>query len=179
VIVRETDFEPYFDPVNDYSRMLSELTSDDDRNRLIAADVAKEAGKGENVCLVLSDRKKHCETIQTLLRYKHEIRADLLTGDLTTRQRREVLDKLNQGGVRVLVATGQLVGEGFDCKDLSTLFITTPIRFSGRVIQYIGRVLRPAPGKEKALVFDYVDVKVDPLVRAAEARQRVYGGRAA
>ncbi|MCP4691952.1 MAG: DEAD/DEAH box helicase, partial [Desulfobacterales bacterium] len=165
VIVKETDFEPYFDPVNDYPRMLSELTSDDDRNRLIAADVAVEAEKGDSVCLVLSDRKKHCETIQMLLRYKHDIQADLLTGDLTTRQRREVLDKLNQGQVRVLVATGQLVGEGFDCKDLSTLFITTPIRFSGRVIQYIGRVLRPAPGKETARVFDYVDVKVDTLAR--------------
>lgn len=176
VIVRETDFEPYFDPANDYSKMLSELTADDDRNRLIAADVAREAEKGESVCLVLSDRKKHCETIRMILRYKHDIRADLLTGDLTTHRRREVLDKLNNGRVRVLVATGQLVGEGFDCKDLSTLFITTPIRFSGRVIQYIGRVLRPAPGKDKARVFDYVDVKVDPLVRAAEARQRVYHG---
>ncbi|MCP4693541.1 MAG: ATP-dependent helicase, partial [Desulfobacterales bacterium] len=54
--------------------------------------------------------------------------------------------------------------------------ITTPIRFSGRVIQYIGRVLRPAPGKETARVFDYVDVKVDTLARAASARQKVYHG---
>lgn len=42
VVVRITAFEPYFDPVNDYSRMLSELTADDTRNRLIASDVAKE-----------------------------------------------------------------------------------------------------------------------------------------
>jgi hypothetical protein len=27
VVVRTTAFEPYFDPINDYSRMLSELTS--------------------------------------------------------------------------------------------------------------------------------------------------------
>jgi superfamily II DNA or RNA helicase len=52
--------------------------------------------------------------------------------------------------VKVLVATGQLIGEGFDCKALSTLFLATPIRFDGRVIQYLGRVLRPATGKEKA-----------------------------
>jgi superfamily II DNA or RNA helicase len=50
----------------------------------------------------------------------------------------------------------------------------TPIRFSGRLLQYLGRVLRPAPGKERARVFDYVDVHVDTLVKAARARQRVY-----
>jgi superfamily II DNA or RNA helicase len=76
--------------------------------------------------------------------------------------------------VRVVVATGQLIGEGFDCRGLSTLFLATPIRFSGRVLQYLGRVLRPAPGKQKARVFDYVDVEVETLVRAASARQRVY-----
>jgi superfamily II DNA or RNA helicase len=74
------------------------------------------------------------------------------------------------------VATGQLVGEGFDCPDLSTLFIATPIRFSGRVIQYLGRVLRPAPGKKTARVYDYVDVHVGPLQAAAQARQRAYSG---
>jgi superfamily II DNA or RNA helicase len=54
------------------------------------------------------------------------------------------------------------------------LFLTTPIKFSGRVLQYIGRVLRPAPGKKQARVYDYVDVKVDVLKAAAKARQKVY-----
>ena len=73
-----------------------------------------------------------------------------------------------------MIATGQLIGEGFDCKDLSTLFLATPIRFSGRVVQYLGRILRPAPGKEKARLFDYVDINVDTLKNAARARQKVY-----
>ncbi|RXL60146.1 ATP-dependent helicase, partial [Citrobacter sp. AAK_AS5] len=60
------------------------------------------------------------------------------------------------------------------CRGLSTLFLATPVRFSGRVLQYLGRVLRPAPGKQKARVFDYVDVQVETLVKAAKARQRVY-----
>ena len=60
------------------------------------------------------------------------------------------------GGVKVLVATGQLIGEGFDCRELSTLFLATPIRFNGRLLQYLGRILRPAPGKDKARVYDYV-----------------------
>jgi superfamily II DNA or RNA helicase len=176
VIFRETDFKPYFDPVNDYSRMLSELTADDQRNRMIAADVAKEAGDaGNGVCLVLSDRKKHCETLASLIRYKHSTDCDMLTGDLSNEARRQVVDRLNRGKIRILVATGQLVGEGFDCPGLSTLFLATPIRFSGRVLQYLGRVLRPAPGKAVARVFDYVDVHVAVLAAAARARRRVYG----
>jgi len=126
------------------------------------------------VVLVLSDRKKHCETLQALLKYKYKVSAVLLTGDLSVAQRREVLDQLNRGEIKVLVATGQLIGEGFDHKALSTLFLATPISFSGRVIQYLGRVLRPDDGKEKARVFDYVDVKVDVLAKAAGNRQRVY-----
>ena len=74
----------------------------------------------------------------------------------------------------MLVATGQLIGEGFDCKDLTELFLTTPIKFSGRVIQYLGRVLRPAPGKKTGRVYDYVDIHVDVLMSAAKSRQRVY-----
>lgn len=178
VIFRTTDFQPYFDPVNDYSRMLSELTADDDRNRLIAADVHKEVQAGQGVCLVLSDRKKHCETLQGILRFKHDVHAELLTGDLGNEARQQVLDRLERGEVAVLIATGQLIGEGFDAPNLATLFLATPIRFSGRVMQYLGRILRPAHGKARARVYDYVDERVAPLVAAARARQRVYGTRA-
>jgi len=174
IIIRETDFKPYYDPVNEYSKMISELTSDDDRNRLIASDVAREVENCDGVCLVLSDRKKHCETLRAMLQYGHNISCEVLTGDVTGNERREVLDRLNQGNVKVLLATGQLVGEGFDRRDLSPLFLTTPIKFSGRVLQYMGRVLRPAPGKKKAKVYDYVDVNVEVLKAAARARQRVY-----
>ncbi len=174
IIVRETAFKPYFDPVQDYSRMIAELTADDDRNRLIAADIAKEAETGRGICLALSDRKKHCETLQSLLRFRHHVEAELLTGDVGTAQRQEILARLNNGMIKVVIATGQLMGEGFDCKGLSTLFITTPIRFSGRLMQYMGRILRPSPDKGRARVYDYVDVHVGPLKAAAAARQRVY-----
>jgi superfamily II DNA or RNA helicase len=174
VIIRQTDFEPYCDPVKDYSKMLMELTSDDERNRLIASDIAAEAKKNEGVCLVLSDRKKHCQTLKGLLTYKYKINAGLLTGDLTNDQRKEVLLQLEKGNLRVLIATGQLIGEGFDCENLSILFLTTPIRFSGRVLQYLGRVLRPSKEKAKARVYDYVDVKVGVLKTAATARQKIY-----
>jgi len=173
VIIRETDFRTWLDPSEEYSTMLTELTRDPERNQLIASDVAREADNGAGICLVLSDRKAHCETLHGLLK-RHGLASELLTGDVSNGNRQQVIDRLNQGKVRVLIATGQLVGEGFDCKKLSILFLATPIRFDGRVIQYLGRVLRPAPGKKKARVYDYQDVQIPVLVASAKARERVF-----
>jgi superfamily II DNA or RNA helicase len=108
------------------------------------------------------------------MRYRFKVDCELMTGEMPIQERQEVVERMNAGRVRVVIATGQLIGEGFDCRSLSTLFLATPIRFSGRVLQYLGRVLRPAPGKRTARVFDYVDVQVETLVRAANARQRIY-----
>jgi superfamily II DNA or RNA helicase len=174
VITRETDFRPHYDPVTEYSKMLSELTADTQRNVLIAADIARETANNDGICLVLSDRKAHCENLRALLKFRFKIDSEILTGDLNMDQRQKVIEGLNQKKVQVVIATGQLVGEGFDCQNLSTLFFATPIRFSGRVLQYLGRVLRPAPGKKSARVFDYVDIHVDTLTKAALARQRTY-----
>ena len=174
IILRRTEFEPYHDPISDYSKMLSELTTDDNRNYLIAEDVFKEAQRNAGVCLVLSDRKRHCETLQALLRFKHHLKAELLTGELSIDQRKAVLARTQKGAVSVLIATGQLVGEGFDCPHLTSLFLATPIRFSGRLQQYLGRILRPSAHKSQPRVFDYVDEKVGVLKSAAKHRQRVY-----
>ena len=174
VVFCHTEFTTRHDPVNEYSKMLAELATDTQRNIQIAGDVAREAAANPGICLILSDRKAHCENLQALLRFRFKLQSELLTGDLDTAERKKVLERISQGHVHVLIATGQLIGEGFDCKDLTTLFLATPIKFSGRLLQYLGRVLRPAPGKKYARVFDYVDVKVETLKKAASARQRVY-----
>jgi superfamily II DNA or RNA helicase len=72
----------------------------------------------------------------------------VLIGDMSSSERQAVVAALGIGKVKVLLATAQLIGEGFDCPELSTLFLSTPIRFDGRLLQCLGRVLRPAPGKD-------------------------------
>jgi superfamily II DNA or RNA helicase len=175
VVWRETQFKPYLDPASEYSKMLSELTEDPERNRLIVQDIAQEASNGGGICLVLSDRKTHCEVLHCLLS-REGIESHVLTGDLSDGDRKATVEALNSGKIKVLIATGQLIGEGFDCKELSTLFLTTPIKFDGRLVQYLGRVLRPASGKDKATVYDYVD-PVGVLKAAATGRGRVYGSQ--
>ncbi len=74
----------------------------------------------------------------------------------------------------VLGATASLIGEGFDCPALDTLFLAFPVRFKGNVVQYVGRVLRPAQNKSRIEVHDYVDVNVPVLARMHEERRRAY-----
>ena len=171
IIIRRTTFKSFYDPVQEYSKMISELTENQERNNLICKDIKKEVGNN-NVCLVLSDRKEHCRIIQEILNNNFGISSELLTGDIPNDERQMITRHLNQGQIKVLVATGQLIGEGFDCKTLSVLFLVTPVRFSGRIIQYVGRILRPAKGKEKAKLYDYVDIEIGVLRASARARKK-------
>lgn len=172
---RETAFATMLDASSDYSKVLSELTMDPERNDMICDDVVRELETATGICLVLSDRKAHCQSLGQILAEKG-IKAEILTGDTKATEREEITRRLACGGVKVIVATGQLIGEGFDCPALSTLFLATPLKFSGRLIQYMGRVLRTAPGKTTGRVFDYVDVKVGVLKASAWARAYVYRG---
>jgi superfamily II DNA or RNA helicase len=174
VITRETDFVPTVDPSTHYSRMLSELTQNLHRNSMIAKDILREAQVGDGVVLVLSDRKTHLAELQRMLK-RDGVNGHMLTGDMPAKARAQAVTQVNDGRVKVLLATGSLIGEGFDCRRLSTLILATPIRFSGRVRQYLGRVLRPAPGK-RAKVIDYIDSQCGVLANAARARQQVYSG---
>ncbi|HQP31767.1 MAG TPA: helicase-related protein, partial [Deltaproteobacteria bacterium] len=151
----------------------SELTEDHNRNTLIVNDVIREARTAGGVCLVLSDRKNHVEALAGMLK-RAGVPAEILHGGMSTKARKEVVAALKEGNARVLCATGQLIGEGFDCPALSTLFITTPIKFDGRLLQYLGRILRPDHEKDRARVYDYEDCCVGVLANAARARRRVY-----
>ena len=98
----------------------------------------------------------------------------MLTGGTGKKEREAIVGRLSAGTVKVLIATGQLIGEGFDAKELQTLFLATPIKFSGRLTQYLGRVLRTMPGKNRPKVYDYVDTNVGVLAASARSRQQVY-----
>ncbi len=174
VILRETEFFTDIDPVMYYSKVMSALTEDNDRNTLIADDIAKESLIANGVCLVLSDRKVHCERIRSLLKFDHNIDADILTGDLGIAERKDVLERVESDQTSVLIATSQLLGEGFDSTKLASLFLIYPIKFSGRLMQYLGRILRPGGSCKKARVFDYVDFNVGVLEAAAKSRFYVY-----
>lgn len=156
----------------DYQALISALTKHEGRNRQITSDIIDCVNKDpSSTALVVSDRVSHCKVFVDLLK-KHRISVELLTGQIVPEQRNRIVAEVQDGNVQVLVATLQLISEGFDCSGLSSLFLTTPITFEGRLVQVIGRILRPAQNKIP-LVFDYVDDQVAALRRSAAARQKV------
>ncbi len=152
IIKRETGISVSGDG---FTELVSQLTSDRGRNALIVHDVASAVAEGRR-CLVLSDRVGHVEELAILLQAEG-LDAAALHGQQGKRQRGQVVAAAGQGELDVVVATCSLVGEGFDCPALDALFLATPVSYAGRIIQYLGRVSRTAPGKKDALVYDYTD----------------------
>jgi superfamily II DNA or RNA helicase len=152
-----------------------ELVEDGERTRAICADVATAARNGRN-CLVLSQWTSHVAHIAESLE-ELGLRPLILDGSMGRKARNAVVDELatlKPGAGVVLVATGSLLGEGFDCPPLDTLFLTFPIAFKGRLVQYVGRVLRPVVGKERVEVHDFVDTEVPVLARMHGRRLPAY-----
>jgi superfamily II DNA or RNA helicase len=170
----KTGFDTRLDPTFEYSKVLSELTRDHERNRLVCQEAAQQAKTCGGIPLVLSDRRAHCQAIAEALDRDHGITPMVLTGDLSKKARECVVDRLNAGVSQILVATAQLIGEGFDLPSLGAVVLTTPIRFKGRLIQAIGRALRPSPGQDMATVVDFVDQRVGVLEHSARKRHEVY-----
>ncbi|MFA7382581.1 MAG: DEAD/DEAH box helicase family protein [Desulfurivibrionaceae bacterium] len=150
-----------------YQALMKALTTNAERNQLIVADILKERTATPGTILVVSDRVMHCEALAVMLE-KQGCPSAVLTGKLPAEQRTALVEAVRQGEVKVLISTVQLIGEGFDCPDLATLFLTTPIKFTGRLLQVVGRVLRPAHGKQPR-VYDYVD-PVGVLSSSAQSR---------
>lgn len=172
-IIRSTGYTAHEKLACDYVHLIQDLTQNETRNKLICADIA-DAYQRNSQIIILSDRKPHCVELQRILLEKYSISARLLTGDTKTDERRRIITGIGEYKAPV-IATGQLIGEGFDSKELDTMFITTPIKFKGRITQYIGRLMRPNGGKERPVVYDYVDWDVKPLRTSAHSRMRVYG----
>lgn len=63
------------------------------------------------------------------------------------------LDAFRAGVVRV-ICNVDMIGEGFDLPAVETLIIATETASFPRYRQWVGRVLRPSPGKRRAIIID-------------------------
>ena len=149
-----------------------DLVADQARNKQVVADVVAALARGRQ-CLVLTQWTAHVDTLTAALGDAgHE--PVVLKGGMGAGQRRAALARLEPDDRALLVvATGSYIGEGFDCAALDTVFLASPIAFKGRLVQYVGRVLRAAPGKHVVEVHDYHDIETGVL--ASSLRKRATG----
>ena len=81
---------------------------------------------------------------------------------------------MDQERFQLLIATGKLIGEGFDWPAVTHLFLAFPFSWKGKLIQYVGRVQRNSEGKIQAIVHDYFDDQVPMLKLMYFKRLRTY-----
>lgn len=173
--------EPRFTPITSAKTKLSAneayeiIVNSDIRNNIIAADIEKSVMNGHTP-LVLSKRKTQIETLFDKVKDKAD-HVLVLTGGKTQAERNKIRDELNAispDESLIILATGQYIGEGFNCSRLDILFLAMPIAWDGNVEQYTGRLNRNYEGKERVTVIDYVDHHIDMFANMYNKRLRTY-----
>lgn len=134
------------------------IHNNDVRDEQIIEDVKNCVAAGRTP-VVLSRYKDHSEKFYERLK-SYADHVFLMTGNNSKKEHRKILEQMHQVDKNeslILIATGSLVGEGFDFPRLDTLFMATPVSFRGVVEQYAGRLNRDYAGKENVIIYDYVD----------------------
>ena len=151
------------------------LAIDQARTDAIAAEVIHAYSQGRKV-LVLTERTEHLDAIQTALGGKVPS-LFVLHGRIAKKQRATLIAELNAlppDAPRVLLATGKLVGEGFDHPPLDTLVLAMPVSWKGTLQQYAGRLHREHATKTDVRIIDFVDTGHPALLRMWDKRQIGY-----
>jgi superfamily II DNA or RNA helicase len=151
------------------------LANSHERNQKIVDDVKKALALGRSP-LVLTERRDHLTLLAEQLKgcTQHII---TLYGGMGVKQRRlemEKLTSLSSGSTRLIIATGRLIGEGFDDSQLDTLFLAMPISWRGTLQQYAGRLHRLHDGKKVVQIYDYIDENLPMLMRMFDKRMKGY-----
>jgi len=158
-----------------FHKLYEELMADEERNQLICQDVIHALREGRSP-LVLTERNEHLDSLtkQLVSEVPHLIvlRGGMRKKELDAMQAR--LAAIPGEEVRLLLATGRYVGEGFDDARLDTLFLTLPVSWHGTITQYVGRLHRLSDNKREVRVYDYADLNVPMLARMFDRRCRRY-----
>ena len=173
--------EPRFTPIISTKEKLTSneayeiVVNSDLRNSIIASDIEACVTQGHTP-LVLSKRKAQLDVLFEKVRDKAD-HVLVLTGGKKQSERKEIRERLSsipEHESLIILATGQYVGEGFNCSRLDTLFLAMPIAWDGNVEQYTGRLNRSHDGKNKVTVIDYVDHHIEMFANMYSKRLRTY-----
>lgn len=145
------------------------------RDDLIVADI-KECVSAGRTPVVLSRYKEHSQKLYERLK-EFADHVFLMTGNNSKKEHKSILEQLHKvdaGETVILIATGSLIGEGFDYPRLDTLFMAMPVSFESIVTQYAGRLNRDYAGKENVIVYDYVDSHIPMFDNMYAKRLKAY-----
>ncbi|AIQ55696.1 TOTE conflict system archaeo-eukaryotic primase domain-containing protein [Paenibacillus borealis] len=152
-----------------------QLVDNEERNTLIFDDLLTCLDEGRSP-LLLVERTAHAEYFAERL-HAFAKNVIVLRGGMGKKQRealRAQIASIPDDQERVVIATGKLIGEGFDDARLDTLFLVHPISWTGTLQQYAGRLHRSHANKEEVKIYDYIDLQVPMLMAMFKKRVKGY-----
>jgi len=169
VIVRETSLNIPFNWKTDHFDLIAKVISyDTTRNELVIKDILEQVALKRRI-LVLSERKEHLKILELYLKGRCE--TTIFTGDDSAASRTSKLKQIQDGHYQVLLATGQIFGEGMNIPNIEALMFAFPFAFEGKITQYVGRLMHSSSPK---VLIDYHDQHIPFLDRQFKQRKRVY-----
>ena len=161
--------------VDDINEAYALICESEVRNNLILKDI-KDCLVSGRTPVILTRQKSHAKFIHEHVKEWAD-HAFLLYGDNPAKENQALIIQLRgvpRDETIVLVATGQKIGEGFDCPRLDTLMLAAPVSFAGRLEQYVGRLNRDYEGKTDVMVYDYVDSHIPKFDKMYSKRLKTY-----
>jgi DNA repair protein RadD len=130
---------------------------------------------GDRLTVIFCSTVGHAEHVAKKFQEKGVL-ADVIIGDMSSRQREDILAKFDRGEIQVIVNVAVLT-EGWDCQPVSCVILLRPCSHKSTVLQMIGRGLRkvdperyPWCQKDDCIVIDFgyslitngnLDIEVD------------------
>ena len=151
------------------------IRNNDVRDKQIVGDIVN-CIKENRTPVVLTKYKDHAEKFYERLRAQADY-VFIMTGNNSKKEHKAIYEKMREvpdDKSLILIATGSLIGEGFDFPRLDTLIMATPVSFRSVVEQYAGRLNRDYDGKKNVIVYDYVDSHIPMFDKMYVKRLRAY-----
>jgi len=149
-----------------YSRLLRLFENSPFTNKQIIAKI-KELNKYPALVIVrrISTAKKLSELMN-----ENGIIADWVSSKTDLNERMEKIENLKNGKLQVLISTS-LADEGLDIPNLSLVVLLTQGKSRIKLVQRIGRVMRPSQNKQKGYILDIV-YPYEFFIRQGEKRYK-------
>ena len=155
----QTDYFPSMDIVLagdgtlNYAALVDDLIHDEERFNFVLDHIPRNAG----AVIVLANRVEYLQKLCKAYGGNSLCLSGMGNSKAAKAERKEALQKLNDGEIDCIYCTYQLAAEGLDIPNLRYVVLATPEKDDTRIKQTCGRVERRAEGKVYGTVIDFED----------------------
>lgn len=149
----------------DWTRLTEEIADDDERNDVIVRTIIEALDAGEKPTFVWTARSAHARELADERLFELGRPCGLMLGGTGARAERfdEARLKLGEGILDVATGTFKAIGVGINLPAIAAGIVASPIGNNPQYFNQVrGRLVRPAPGKSKAIMYYVWDRYVWP-----------------